>query len=75
MVLLGYCSSLNLLLFKIGHKPYKVTFASDYFPQLYTYAVELIKRWHCQLCVHVQPCGTLAEGKHACVLVGGAAYS
>lgn len=32
------------LLLCAGHKPYKVTFSSDYFPQLYAWAVELIKR-------------------------------
>ena len=34
----------HIVLFETGHKPYKVTFASDYFSQLYHYAVELIKR-------------------------------
>ena len=33
-----------------GHRPYKVTFASDYFPQLYQYAVELIRRGHAYVC-------------------------
>ena len=28
----------------IGHTPYKVNFSSDYFDQLYEWAVELIKR-------------------------------
>ena len=28
-----------------GHKPYKITFASDYFPELYMFAVELIRRF------------------------------
>ena len=28
----------------LGHTPYQVTYASDYFPQLYAFAVELIKR-------------------------------
>lgn len=32
-------------MYSLGHKPYKITYASDYFPQLYEYAVELIKRW------------------------------
>ena len=31
-------------LFHVGHKPYKITFSSDYFGQLYDWAVELIKR-------------------------------
>ncbi|KAL5471235.1 hypothetical protein EMCRGX_G029330 [Ephydatia muelleri] len=34
----------------LGHKPYKITFASDYFPQLHAYAVELIKRGHAYVC-------------------------
>lgn len=34
----------------LGHKPYKITFASDYFPQLYNYAVQLIKRGHAYVC-------------------------
>ena len=28
----------------IGHKPYKINFSSDYFGQLYEWAVELVKR-------------------------------
>ncbi len=28
-----------------GHKPYAVKFSSDYFQQLYDWAVKLIKRW------------------------------
>lgn len=34
----------------IGYKPFKVTHASDNFDQLYTYAVELIKRGHAYVC-------------------------
>ena len=34
----------------LGHRPYKVTFASDYFPQLYQYAVELIRHGHAYVC-------------------------
>ena len=29
----------------LGHKPYKITYASDYFPELYDFAVDLIKRF------------------------------
>lgn len=28
-----------------GHEPYKITFSSDYFDQLYAWAVQLIKRY------------------------------
>lgn len=34
----------------LGHKPYQVTFSSDYFQQLYDWAVELIKRGHAYVC-------------------------
>lgn len=27
----------------MGHTPYKITFSSDYFPQLYEWAIQLIK--------------------------------
>ena len=33
-----------------GHTPHKVTHASDYFPQLYQYAKELIRRGHAYVC-------------------------
>lgn len=35
----SYCVS-----FRPGYTPYKVTYASDYFDQLYAWAVELIHR-------------------------------
>ncbi|XP_044512898.1 glutamine--tRNA ligase [Gracilinanus agilis] len=34
----------------LGYKPYKVTHASDYFDQLYAWAVELIHRGHAYVC-------------------------
>lgn len=34
----------------LGHTPYKITYASDYFPQLYQYALELISRGHAYIC-------------------------
>eukprot|EP00005_Dracoamoeba_jomungandri_P002262 CAMPEP_0174261400 /NCGR_PEP_ID=MMETSP0439-20130205/11407_1 /TAXON_ID=0 /ORGANISM="Stereomyxa ramosa, Strain Chinc5" /LENGTH=759 /DNA_ID=CAMNT_0015345871 /DNA_START=40 /DNA_END=2319 /DNA_ORIENTATION=+ len=34
----------------LGHTPYKVTYASDYFDELYNYAVELIKRGKAYVC-------------------------
>lgn len=34
----------------LGHKPYKITYASDYFPELYDFAVELIKRNSAYVC-------------------------
>nr|XP_033782100.1 glutamine--tRNA ligase [Geotrypetes seraphini] len=34
----------------LGYKPYAVTHASDYFDQLYEWAVELIKRGHAYAC-------------------------
>ena len=42
------------ILYSSGHTPYKITHASDYFPQLYKYAVELIKRGHAYVC-HQEP--------------------
>lgn len=34
----------------LGYEPYQVTFSSDYFPHLYNYAVELIKRGKAYVC-------------------------
>ncbi|QKF94351.1 glutaminyl-tRNA synthetase [Fadolivirus algeromassiliense] len=34
----------------MGHQPYKVTYTSDYFDQLYNYAVELIKKDKAYVC-------------------------
>ncbi|XP_064383037.1 glutamine--tRNA ligase-like [Halichondria panicea] len=34
----------------LGHRPYKITYASDHFPQLYKYALELINRDHAYVC-------------------------
>jgi len=34
----------------LGYKPYKVTHSSDYFQELYDWAVELIKRGLCYVC-------------------------
>lgn len=34
----------------LGFKPYKINHSSDYFPKLYEYAVELIKRGHAYVC-------------------------
>ncbi|XP_064130624.1 glutamine--tRNA ligase isoform X2 [Loxodonta africana] len=34
----------------LGYTPYKVTYASDYFDQLYTWAVELIRRGQAYVC-------------------------
>jgi glutaminyl-tRNA synthetase len=34
----------------MGHKPYKVTYTSDYFDQLYHYAIELIKKDKAYVC-------------------------
>ena len=38
----------------LGRRPHKITFASDYFPLLYQYAVELIQRGHAYIC-HQHP--------------------
>ncbi|CAI8005215.1 Glutamine--tRNA ligase [Geodia barretti] len=38
----------------LGHKPYKINFSSDYFGQLYEWAVELIKRGHAYVCHQTQ---------------------
>ncbi|XP_014245016.1 probable glutamine--tRNA ligase [Cimex lectularius] len=34
----------------LGYKPYKITHSSDYFDQLYNWAVELIKKGHAYVC-------------------------
>ena len=53
LISLGY-KALNIFciicLISLGYKPFKVTHASDNFDQLYTYAVELIKRGHAYVC-------------------------
>jgi glutaminyl-tRNA synthetase len=45
-----YIESIQDSIAWLGHTPYKVTYASDYFPQLYNYAVELIKRDKAYVC-------------------------
>ncbi|KPJ16945.1 putative glutaminyl-tRNA synthetase [Papilio machaon] len=34
----------------LGYKPYKITYSSDYFDQLYEWAVQLIKKGHAYVC-------------------------
>ena len=43
-----------LMLYIEGHKPYKITFSSDYFGQLYSWAVELIKRYSVRTYMYIQ---------------------
>jgi len=38
----------------LGYKPHKITHASDNFDQLYTWAIDLIKRGHAYVC-HQKP--------------------
>lgn len=45
----------------MGHKPFKITYSSDYFDQLYDFAVELIKRDKAYVC-H-QTAEVMAEGR------------
>ena len=45
-----------------GHTPHKITYASDYFPQLYQYAVQLIKRGHAYVCHQEQEVVGLRDG-------------
>lgn len=45
-----YYDSIREMVDWLGFKPYQVTAASDYFPQLYEYAVELIKRGKAYVC-------------------------
>ena len=44
----------DVISLSLGHRPHKITFASDYFPLLYQYAVELIQRGHAYVC-HQHP--------------------
>ena len=46
------CPSIFFIL--SGYTPYKITHASDYIPQLYQYALELIRRGHAYVC-HQEP--------------------
>ena len=41
---------LSSLILYVGHRPYKITYASDHFPQLYKYALELINKDHAYVC-------------------------
>jgi glutamyl/glutaminyl-tRNA synthetase len=34
----------------LGYTPYKITYASDYFPQLYEFAIQLIKKGKAYVC-------------------------
>ena len=34
----------------LGYKPFKITYSSDYFDQLYAFAVDLIKKGHAFVC-------------------------
>lgn len=43
----------SISLVHAGYQPYAVTHASDYFDQLYTWALELIRRWVCRGSVDV----------------------
>jgi glutaminyl-tRNA synthetase len=38
----------------LGHKPYQITYSSDYFPLLYDLAIELIKRGKAYVCHQTQ---------------------
>jgi len=45
----------------LGHKPWKITYSSDYFDQLYDLAVELIKRDKAYVCHQTGP--EMSEGR------------
>jgi glutaminyl-tRNA synthetase len=45
----------------MGHKPWKITYASDYFPQLYDFAIELIKKGKAYVCHQTKQ--EMAEGR------------
>ena len=47
-------STWHCTLIIVGHTPYQITHASDYFSQLYEYAMELIRRGHAYVC-HQEP--------------------
>ena len=51
LFLLDYYVDIKIL---VGHTPYRTTHASDDFPQLYEYGVELISRGHAYVC-HQEP--------------------
>ena len=38
----------------MGWKPWKITYTSDYFDQLYEFALELIKKGHAFVCHQVR---------------------
>lgn len=47
---LEYIEHIEEIVAWMGWKPWKITYASDYFQQLYDFAVELIKRGHAYVC-------------------------
>lgn len=49
-----FVKSISRMVDWLGYKPYKVTYSSDYFDQLYEYAVDLIKRDLAYVC-HQKP--------------------
>ena len=48
-----FLSAINLAN-RAGHKPYKITHASDYFPRLYQCAVQLIRQDQAYVCHQTQ---------------------
>jgi glutaminyl-tRNA synthetase len=38
----------------LGYRPYKITHASDYFPQIYQFAIDLIKKGKAYVCNQAQ---------------------
>jgi glutaminyl-tRNA synthetase len=43
----------------LGYEPWKITYSSDYFDQLYELAVELIKRDKAYVCHCTRACGSI----------------
>lgn len=64
-----YITSLREDVDWLGWKPYPVTFTSDYFDQLYDFAIELIKRNKAYVChqtkAEIEACREIARAKIA----------
>lgn len=74
-----YINSLREDVDWLGHKPYDVTFTSDYFPKLFELAVELIKRGKAYVCHQtkdeIKACREIAKLKSADPNHSGNPYS
>ena len=53
----------------MGWKPWKITYSSDYFQELYDFAVQMIKNGHAYVCHQVCACVCVCVRACDCVCV------